>query len=781
MPKLDSGASADGSKDDGGGRYSPSQALEEPMETDENITSIRRLFGQPDDEINNASIKQKTPNSTDLKDVEANTGTGTNTGTGAGTSSSSVTDPRGVATAAEPSAPPAADPRGAVEGDGGDVLADPRGASGGQSDEDDPIARARQYIAKQKEKFVTDIKEKLGKELLAYNSIRASNSHISKPANGGSGSPTIEGMVDLGERRLLASSLKFDMKAKRIISTSFKEDWTCLHCGAHGNKPAFKRRGEAGTNSGEQAVILADQCFPPILPAKGGEKCLKILRIENGSILDLVDEFLKLLGNHIFTAGSVVLIASPSHLAKVGLTAYINDLLWAERELKARLGRETIVSPLPLLILPGCSDAALIRDLFDLSDWCKHFYTNDQHYLGESHDMAAAALISLGEGTHTPSAEIRYRLPGRTGPGAETTASLLWTSKIRDLPEKIRRADCSTEKDIVQSIINELRVKMALDLDSSPAFERGLVLQVRAKMTVDYLIVGSSNAARLARALDGLGYSTCLISKPGWRIERGSVEQLAKIVKNTIGDQVPGTVILQLLDNSTFYGKAQDGSWLPPTADSGGRYHMYGEIRVASKDTQMDHFRALHPLFDILKQQKILLVTPLLRYITGSCCDNAGHGTNRAAPDFKKKMSEDLDNMKRTLKDFVFREGNRSVKIIDPNVDLRGLEEGDIWGTDPVHPKTEVYAKIAEGMVRLNAALEHKESAKRKRNDSFEGQARQQTSHGGGRGRDTSGPSRGLATRGRGGHDNLRGHHDGQWRPRGSMRFQRARGGRGYY
>jgi hypothetical protein len=63
-----------------------------------------------------------------------------------------------------------------------------------------------------------------------------------------------------------------------------------------------------------------------------------------------------------------VLLSSPSHLGKVGITAYINDLLWAEKELKARLGRETIVRPLPLLLLPGCNDAALIRDLFNLAE-----------------------------------------------------------------------------------------------------------------------------------------------------------------------------------------------------------------------------------------------------------------------------------------------------------------------------------------------------------------------------------------------------------------------------
>jgi hypothetical protein len=180
--------------------------------------------------------------------------------------------------------------------------------------------------------------------------------------------------------------------------------------------------------------------------------------------------------------------------------------------------------------------------------------------------VATAALTALGEGKQSPSAEIKYRLPGRAGPGANNNTSVLWVSQIRDLPKRIRRADCTTEKNIVLSIISELRVKMALDLDSSPAFERGLVLQVRAKMTVDYLIEGCSNAARLARALDSMGYSTCLVSQPGWRIDRGSVEQLTKMVKTTITDQVPGTVILQLLDNSTFYAKAQDGSWLSPNS-----------------------------------------------------------------------------------------------------------------------------------------------------------------------------------------------------------------------
>jgi hypothetical protein len=175
-----------------------------------------------------------------------------------------------------------------------------------------------------------------------------------------------------------------------------------------------------------------------------------------------------------------------------------------------------------------------------------------------------------------------------------------------------------------------------------------------------------------------MGYSTCLVSKAKWCINGSSAEQLAKMIKTAITDQEPGTVLLQFLDNSVYYAKAPDGSWLPPTADASGKYHMLGEIRVASRDTQLDHFRALSPVFNMLEQRKTLMITPLPRYISSSCCTDSSHGTNRTGPEYKKKMMADLDLMKRNLKDFIFKEGNRNMKLFDPNVDLRGLEEDDI-------------------------------------------------------------------------------------------------------
>ncbi len=40
--------------------------------------------------------------------------------------------------------------------------------------------------------------------------------------------------------------------------------------------------------------ILSDQNFPPMAPAGGGGECLKIIQVENGTLMDLVEVFLGL-------------------------------------------------------------------------------------------------------------------------------------------------------------------------------------------------------------------------------------------------------------------------------------------------------------------------------------------------------------------------------------------------------------------------------------------------------------------------------------------------------
>jgi hypothetical protein len=182
-----------------------------------------------------------------------------------------------------------------------------------------------------KKAAVDNIKSKLGRDMLAYQTIQAHNKRELTAQefikHGNDPPAALEGMVDMGDGRMLSGGLKLDLKTKRIITTSYKPDWTCIMCGPHGGRPAFNLRGSASGTGGGQAVILSDQSYPPILPASGTDKCMVVLRVENGSIPDLVDEFLTQFGNGLFPASGIIMIGSPAHLANVGLSAYVSDLL----------------------------------------------------------------------------------------------------------------------------------------------------------------------------------------------------------------------------------------------------------------------------------------------------------------------------------------------------------------------------------------------------------------------------------------------------------------------
>jgi hypothetical protein len=190
---------------------------------------------------------------------------------------------------------------------------------------------------------------------------------------------------------------------------------------------------------------LSDQCYPPILPASGTEKCLVILRIENGSIPDLVDEFITQFGNRLFPAGGIILIGSPAHLANVGLPAYVSDLLEAIEKLQGRLGKETRVRPLPLLLLTGTEDGHLIRDMVNLADWTKQYFGYDDYHVEETHAVALQAILDSSEGRAVFQYKIRYRLPDNNKAGYTIFSS----SNTAYYPVKIKAATPAQEKLVI--------------------------------------------------------------------------------------------------------------------------------------------------------------------------------------------------------------------------------------------------------------------------------------------------------------------------------------------
>jgi hypothetical protein len=572
-------------------------------------------------------------------------------------------------------------------------------------------AMARKYIEKMRQKTVEDIKSRMGETILAYNSVYIHNMREVKAGSllgeGGAicTNAGIMGMVATGDGRLLSGGLKMDLKSKRVMTTSYNEEWGCIKCEKH-KTPAFKVRGEAGVSPGRQVVILTDQCYPAILPVNTMEKCLLILRVENASIPALVEEFLKQLGNRRVPQDSLILIFSASYLGAAGLAAYTEDLVTAAATIRDKLGRDTRVGPLPPMLLPGCTDLGIIRSTFELVKWTDCYYGREDDYLEESMKIALKVITTDGEDFTNGLEERRVRLPNSTGKKQE-----FWNSGGPDvkIPTKVRPTSTFKEKELVAAIISEIRSKLAINLDPSPTFERGLGLQVRSMVSVDYMLVGSSNASKLRLELQKKGRSTSLVFLKNWRVEDGSVESLAVLTRDALRNEDPDTVVLQLLDSSCYYAKAANGGRYPPKKLEDGKFHLEGAVTVATVEMQQEMFENLRPLLEQIGKRKGLIISPLPRYVLGGCCSNERHCTNIKEPSYKANMMTSLAELRKNLKNYLYYTGRKNIRVMDPTVDLRGFTDNEVWAEgDPVHPRPEMYEQLADGVIKMTATTDQK-------------------------------------------------------------------------
>ena len=125
---------------------------------------------------------------------------------------------------------------------------------------------------------------------------------------------------------------------------------------------------------------------------------------------------------------------------------------------------------------------------------------------------------------------------------------------------------------------------------------------------------------------------------------------------------------------------------------------MVGDLVVADPAAQQAVMKLCAPLWEAASSTNMVVVSPLPRYVKHSCCPDAGHIPNRTDPAFYYTLKEELAACSTTIKNFLFISGMRYGRVMDPQRNIKGLTIADIWDKDPVHPKEEIYAKIAEGV-----------------------------------------------------------------------------------
>jgi hypothetical protein len=271
---------------------------------------------------------------------------------------------------------------------------------------------------------------------------------------------------------------------------------------------------------------------------------------------------------------------------------------------------------------------------------------------------AMEVLLESSDGREKVQDAIRYRLPDITSTGY----GLFISRKDSIYPAKLKPVNPAQEKRVITAIITELSSAFALDLDASPSLDRGVALQVKPKKSVDFLLVGSSNARMLMDELSGMGYTVGLAHQTNFRIYRGSSESLIKQVTQAIGELDPGTVVFQLFDNSIYCVKHWDGSRRPPKPMDYGNHHIVGELLVENREAQLDMFMKLKPLLALADRRNAIMISPMPRYVRKSCCKDHGHCTNRSDPEYMQNMMGALAEAKHHIKNLLFHAGKRTSK-----------------------------------------------------------------------------------------------------------------------
>ena len=134
-----------------------------------------------------------------------------------------------------------------------------------------------------------------------------------------------------------------------------------------------------------------------------------------------------------------------------------------------------------------------------------------------------------------------------------------------------------------------------------------------------FAVVGGSHAGRLRDVLYGREIPVCDMTTSGWKLNRKNVEEQVNLLTSL--NPAPDVLVVQAMDNLSYYCLQEDGTLTLPIRLEDG-YQVTGELRVATKEQNLNTLKILKPLLTALPTVKVILVTCLPRYTLEElgCC-----------------------------------------------------------------------------------------------------------------------------------------------------------------
>jgi hypothetical protein len=188
------------------------------------------------------------------------------------------------------------------------------------------------------------------------------------------------------------------------------------------------------------------------------------------------------------------------------------------------------------------------------------------------------------------------------------------------------------------------------------------------------VLVGASHAARLIDHLESANLSVVDSTMPGFHITEQSIAELSAYLAERVADLDPENtvVVIQLLDNSVFECLTEQGDKVLPKRGGDGKFHTPGNLKVIGKDSLRELFMLMQPVFKILKNFSVVVLSPLPRYLWHRCCNDPTHIVNLEQTDFANDMGRGLKDLTTNLRNMIFMRKLRGVTVMN-SVEALGI------------------------------------------------------------------------------------------------------------
>jgi hypothetical protein len=336
-----------------------------------------------------------------------------------------------------------------------------------------------------------------------------------------------------------------------------------------------------------------------------------------------------------------------------GIETYAEEAVKTYKVLSNMLARGCSVAHTVHFPLGGIESEGLIRDMYDLDSWLRR--------------GSVSTLLSL-----PASRECFWRLVRTENPNLASECvgeramfvpeSIANSSKIRTvsgsvkdlIPSKIAPLSENLEMELAAKLFAEISEGYAIDMSYVPVLDRCSGDQVFCDTdpgNMRLIMIGASHTTKLVGGLAELGFSVVNLAKPGWILDENTGAEISlKLRQLNVGQN--DVIIIDPMSNGIFCGTDERGNPVEPFK-ANGTWHIMGEMGIRSKNYAKKTLCEVKKMIEPVGSCKIMLISPLARYVTGKCCDEPGHLSNFADPDYFSDLAADLDKVEDLMKAWV--------------------------------------------------------------------------------------------------------------------------------